>query len=178
MFYPIQSISYTWNTSKKIYGVFSRYSLMYQGLVLTSAIIVLALICIYSSVGYALLFCFLFWICIIDIYDRVIPDILLLSVASNLWLTNIPIHAGSFSIAALLIGIKLTMELGYKKTVLGWGDIKLMVVCLLFTPLNATPVLLFTSGASGLIIAITMRSNAFPFAPGIIVGFLSVFILY
>lgn len=178
MFYPIQSTVYTWNTSKKIYEVFTSFSLYSKIAILSCIITFIILISFHMSIGMGTLCIFLFWIGLIDIYDRIIPDILLLCVACNLWIMNAPVYFSSLSIAFSIICIKLIMESWYKKMVIGWGDIKLLTLCVLFTPLYSTPTLLFISGTAGLIIAFALHSKAFPFAPAIIAGFLSTFILY
>lgn len=167
---------YTWTTSKRIYEVFTQYSLTYRLMIIISVITCFALISIYLSVGLAMLCCLFVWICLIDMYDRLIPDILLICVLCNLCLIQAPMYAWSLVIAAILISMKLAMEAGYKKTLVGWGDMKLITLCLIFTPIELTPVLLFISGGVGLIMAVITRSRAFPFALGIVAGFLSVFI--
>jgi prepilin signal peptidase PulO-like enzyme (type II secretory pathway) len=178
MFCPIQSIAYTWNTSKKLYEVFAQYSLKSRCLIVSSASACFALISIYLSVGLGILFCLFAWICLIDMYDRIVPDILLVGILLNLWIIQIAMHADSFAIAAVLLCLKLAMESWYKKPLIGWGDMKLIALCLTFIPLESTPFLLFISGIIGLIIAFITRSHALPFAPCIIAGFLSVFTLY
>jgi Flp pilus assembly protein protease CpaA len=177
MFYPIQSITYTWNTSKKIYEVFSQYSLTTRWLIAAATATCFSLISIYSSIEFGVLSCLFLWICLIDMYDRIIPDILLVGVLLNLEIIPVSIHPWSLAIAAIIIGLKLALERGYKKIIVGWGDIKLITLCLLFTPLESTPYLLFISGAAGLMMAFITRSQAFPFAPSIITGFLSVLIM-
>lgn len=178
MFYPIQSIPYTLNTSKKIYEVFTSFPIQSKIAILGCIFTFITLISFHVSIGMGALCVFLFWIGLIDMYDRIIPDILLLCVACNLWIVNAPVYFPSLCIAFSIICIKLLMESWYKKMLIGLGDIKLFTLCILFTPLYSVPALLFISGTTGLIIAFATQSKAFPFAPAIIVGFLSAFILY
>ncbi|MDP3641007.1 MAG: A24 family peptidase [Alphaproteobacteria bacterium] len=131
----------------------------------------------YHSIGFCVLCGLLFWISVIDVYDRIIPDILLIGVLLNLWVIDAPIYPASLILATGLILITLGLETYYKKTILGWGDVKLLTLCLAFSPLQHTPTLLFISGSLGLIMALLIRSKEFPFAPAIIISFLSIYIL-
>lgn len=114
MFYPIQSIAHTWNTSKKLYEVLAQYSLKSRWLIVSSAVACFALISIYLSVGVGILCCLFAWICMIDMYDRIIPDILLVGVLLNLWIIRVALYAESFAVAAVLLCLKLAMEFWYK----------------------------------------------------------------
>jgi Flp pilus assembly protein protease CpaA len=176
MFYPIQSIGYTWNTSKQIYGVFSGYSLNSRLLIISSVTAFIVMSSLHLSIGFGILCGLLLWISLIDMYDRIIPDILLLGVLFTLWVIDAPTYPISLVIAAGLILIKLGLEALYKKTLVGWGDIKLLTLCLVFVPLNSIPALLCVSGSFGIILALLFRSKEFPFAPAIIIGFLSTYI--
>lgn len=176
MFYPIQSIEYTWNTSKKIYEVFSRWSFKSRLMMISGAVSFLIFSGMHYSIGFGILCGLLLWISVIDMYDRIIPDILLAGVLLNLWIISASIYPTSLILATGLIFIKLGFETYYKRTVLGWGDVKLLTVCLVFIPLQSTPTLLFISGSLGLIMAILRQSKEFPFAPAIIVSFLSIYI--
>lgn len=175
MFYPIQSIGYTWNTSKKIYELFCGYSLKYRLLIVSSIAALLLLAGLHHSIGFGALCGLLLWISLIDLYDRIIPDILLFGALFNLWIIDAPVYPTSLIFAAGLILIKLGLEALYKKILIGWGDIKLLTLCMVFTPLYCVHALLFISGIVGLILALLLRSQAFPFAPAIIIGFLSTY---
>jgi prepilin signal peptidase PulO-like enzyme (type II secretory pathway) len=176
MFYPIQSTQYTWNTSKKIYGVFLGYSLKSRLLMMSSVGTLLIISALYHSIGFCALCGLFLWMSVIDMYDRIIPDILLIGVLLTLWRIGAPAYPISFALAAGLIVIKWGLETLYAKTLIGWGDIKLLTLCLTFAPLQSTPTLLFVSGIFGLIMALVLRSKEFPFAPAISVGFLSSYI--
>lgn len=178
MFYPIKSISYTWNTSKKLYEVFSLHSLKSRWLILSISVAFFAVVSIFLSIGFGILFCIFAWICLIDTYDRIIPDILLIGVLLNFWTIQLEIHVESLAITGILFCLKLAMESWHKRSLIGWGDVKLIALCLTFSPLNSTPFLFFFSGFVGLIIAFFTRSQAFPFAPAVVAGFLSVLILH
>lgn len=176
MFYPIQSIGYTWNISKKIYEVFCGYSLRSRLLLVTCVAVLLILSGLHHSIGFGVLCGILLWISVIDLYDRIIPDILLIGVLINLWILAAPFYTTSLIFAAGLILINLGLESLFKKTIIGWGDIKLLTLCLLFIPLQSIPTLFFLSGSVGLILALLMRSKEFPFAPAIMIGFLSTYL--
>ena len=176
MFYPIQSIGYTWNTSKKIYEVFCGYSLKSRLLIISSVTAFLIISSLHLSIGFGVLCGLLLWMSVIDMYDRIIPDILLLGVLFSFWIIGAPAYPISLVIAAGLILIKLGLEALYKKTLIGWGDIKLLTLCLVFIPLNSIPALLCVSGSFGIIMALLLRSKEFPFAPAIIIGFLSTYL--
>ncbi|QOL20248.1 prepilin peptidase [Candidatus Bodocaedibacter vickermanii] len=177
MFYPIQSIGYTWNTSKKIYGVFSGYSFISRLMIISGVAAFLIFSGLNYSIGFGVLCGLLFWISMIDMYDRIIPDILLIGILLNLWIIGACVYPTSIVLATGLILIKLGLEALYKKTLVGWGDVKLLTLCLAFSPLQSIPALLFISGSIGLIMALLIRSKEFPFAPAIILGFLGTYML-
>lgn len=176
MFYPIQSIGYTWNTSKKIYEVFCGYSLKYRLIIISGVGTFFLVLTLHLSIGFGILCGLLLWISVIDLYDRIIPDILLLGALLNLLIMDAVVHLTSFIIAVGLVLIKLALEALYKKPLIGWGDIKLLTLCLVFVPLQSIPALLFISGSSGLIMALILQSKEFPFAPAVIIGFLSAYL--
>lgn len=176
MFYPIQSIRYTQNTSKKIYEVFCGYSLKSRLFILISVGAFFAAAAMYHSLGFGVLCGVLLWISLIDLYDRIIPDILLIGALLNLWIIDAPVYPASLILAVGLILIKQGLEALYKRTLIGWGDMKLLTLCLIFTPLHSVPTLLFISGSVGLILALLLRSKEFPFAPAIIIGFLGAYL--
>jgi prepilin signal peptidase PulO-like enzyme (type II secretory pathway) len=128
---------------------------------------------LYHSIGFAVVCGLFLWISVIDLYDRIIPDILLVGALLTLWGIGAPAYPISFALATGLIVIKWGLETLYAKTLIGWGDIKLLTLCLTFVPLQSTPILLCVSGVFGVIMALILRSKEFPFAPAIIVGFLS-----
>lgn len=176
MFYPIQSIGYTWNTSKKIYGVFCEYSLISRLLLVSFFGVLLVFSGLHHSIGFGVLCGLLFWIGVIDMFDRIIPDILLLGALINLWILDSTVYLSSFILAVGLILIKLGVAALYKKNLIGWGDIKLLTLCLVFVSPQSIPTLFFLSGSIGLILSLLVRSKEFPFAPAIIISFLSTYL--
>jgi prepilin signal peptidase PulO-like enzyme (type II secretory pathway) len=177
MFYPIQSIKYTLLVTKKIYIASRIWSPTYVLLTHIALGVLFILISIHSSVVYGILCAVLIWISIIDIYDRIIPDILLISTAILLLLISQPPHLiiSIISIAIFSV-IKLWIDILYKKSLIGWGDIKLIALFMLFLPIDWWPLFFFVCGISFLGTATLMRLNQMPFAPFIIVSYACVLI--
>lgn len=176
MFYPIQSSQYAHAISRRIFQTFRSLSAVAQltiGLFLIGSI---GTISLKMSIGWGVLFILLLWICLIDLIDRMIPDILTFAVLLTILSIDIPLQwVGCVSIIALIV-LKVCAEHMFKRSLLGWGDFKLISVCLLFTPLYHLPVFLLTMGVSGIALSILLRSKAIPFAPCIIAGFVAVFV--
>ncbi|MCP5322561.1 MAG: prepilin peptidase [Candidatus Paracaedibacteraceae bacterium] len=173
MFYPIQSIGYTWDITKKIYTSLQCKPWVYQvGVSICCAAFLLIAVMKLSFVS-AALGILLFWISIIDMYDRVVPDVLLLVSFCFLLYLRIP---PNLIVSGLLIGGVLLMKIGleklFKKELMGWGDVKLIAVFLVFLPLETVPFFLFICGGLFLITAILTRRNQLPFAPFIVCSFL------
>jgi prepilin signal peptidase PulO-like enzyme (type II secretory pathway) len=177
MFYPIQSSQYAHAISKRIFQTFRSYNVFVQltiGLFLLGAT---GTVSLKLSIGWGVLFILLLWICLIDFIDRIIPDILTFAVLLTILSMDIPIQwVGCISIIALIV-LKVCAEYMYHRSLVGWGDFKLISVCLLFTPLYQLPVFLLTMGVSGIALSILLRSKAIPFAPCIIFGFVAVFVV-
>ena len=74
------------------------------------------------------------------------------------------------------ICLKLILEKFLKRPVLGWGDIKLVMVMGLWMPLEMSSSFLLSIGllgtGFGLIYKVFWQKDFFPFAPALILGFL------
>lgn len=176
MFYPLKSITFTWEISKKICLIFRSFSLFLQVLIGSLLATSLSTISVQFSIGWGVLSVLFLWITLIDVMDRMIPDILSLSVLLTVLSLGLQFQlAGCVSITIMLT-FKVLAEYLYKKTLLGWGDIKLISVFLMVVPLSHLPIFLFTMGCVGLLISILTCSKAIPFAPSIIGGFILVLI--
>lgn len=172
MFYPIQSIGYTWEVTKKIYTSLRRRSCAYQAC--ASIFFVAFFLIVFSELTFisGLLWFFLFWISLIDIYDRMVPDVLLLvSFCLLLYLKFPPNLIASGLLIGTILLMKLCLEKLYKKELMGWGDVKLIAVFLVFLPLEKVPLFLFICGGLFLMAAMLTRRNQLPFAPFIVCSF-------
>lgn len=173
MFYPLQSSQYTWAISKRIFQTFRSYNVFAQLTICLFLFGSIGTVSLKFSIGWGILFILFLWICMIDFIDRMIPDILTFGVLLTICGIGIPFQwVGCVSIITL-IALKACGEHMYKKSLLGWGDFKLMSVCFLFTPLPQLPIFLLTMGVTGIALSIIYRSKAIPFAPCIILGFLA-----
>lgn len=176
MFYPLKSTEYTWAISKRIFQTFRSLRAITQVMICLSLVGTMALVSLNFSIGWGVLLILFLWISLIDFIDGMIPDILTMGVLLTLKGIGVSIQPiGLISIIALLM-LKLGAEHLYKKPLLGWGDVKLICVCLLFTQIHQLPTFLFVMGASGIVLSLQVRSKAVPFAPCIILGFIAVLI--
>jgi Flp pilus assembly protein protease CpaA len=169
MFYPIQSIRYTWRITKMLCSISKKY--MAVSMCILAGLF--TYISLNNSILDALLCILLIWMSIIDIYDHIIPDILIMGVLVILvCLSPIPNFLISAGIALLLSIVKFGVEKRYHKTVIGWGDMKLMTVCLLFIPIIKMPFFFWWCGILCILTSLFLRGSYLPFAPFIGSAFL------
>lgn len=118
------------------------------------------------------LFCVLWLMSVVDIYEHVILDSLLILLVSILLLGGLPIYwVECFIVALVLIGYKLVIEPRLSQEFLGWGDVKLFCVTALFLPILMLPMFFVGVGVLFLFVAILFRRRAIPMAPFITISF-------
>lgn len=173
MFYPLQSSQYTWVITKGIFQTFRSLSAIVQLMICLFMVTGAGLVTFTLSIEWAILLILFIWICLIDLIDRMIPDILSFGVLFTIFYLGIPFHwVGCLSIITLIL-LKTCGEHLYKGSLIGWGDVKLMGVFLVFTPLYQLPIFLLTTGVAGISLSLVFRTRTIPFAPCIILGFIA-----
>jgi len=120
-------------------------------------------------------------IIVTDLKTHVIPDLILLFL-SLFAATLIILFNNQFFIATavlfplLFLLIKYTFLRLRNKDVIGWGDIKLMLVLGLFIPPDQIPDFLFIAGCIGLFQGLfwryILKKTHFPFSPALITSFI------
>jgi Flp pilus assembly protein protease CpaA len=173
MFYPVQSIRYTFHTTKKIWLDLKKRSFVGASGLLLLGIGILSWISWEFSLLSGLLCAVLAWISIIDLYDRIIPDVLLVGSFLLLFLLYpIPDLIASMMLILILLLAKVSLEKIYKKSLIGWGDIKLMTVCLVFIPLGVAHIFFVLCGGGAFFASLIFRKPYLPFGPFVATAFL------
>lgn len=173
MFYPIKSFLYTAHITQAIYQQYKQLYVFRFGAILI--LLTTVIIGLFHSVSLAALFLLSLWISIIDIYDRIIPDILLLVLCFLLLiLVPTPNIVTAITIGGGIIGIKLILEFLLGRNFVGWGDIKLFAVVLFFLRIDQLPWFFFICGVLLLCIHQLTRLKALPLAPFVLISFLMV----
>lgn len=179
MFYPVYSIRYTLQTTKKLWLDAKKRSFVGAVVVLLLVVGILSWISWAFSLLFGMLCALLIWISVIDLYDRIIPDILLVGMfLVLLWLHFIPDLITSMILILIILLAKVSLEKIYNKSLIGWGDIKLMTICLFFVPISAVPTFFMLCGGGCLLTSLLLRKPYLPFGPFISISFLYVMIDY
>lgn len=175
MFYPVQSVRYTLQITKTLWLTLKEQSLIGARIIFFLLIGAFLGVSWILSISFGVLFILLIWISIIDLYDQIIPDILLLGTFLTLfWLYPVPNFIVSAFIVFMVVIVKVGMEKAYKKNLIGWGDIKLIALLIIFTQVSLFPIFFLISGCGALLASSLIRKRQIPLGPFIVLGFMSV----
>ncbi len=165
-----------------------RISLLYPLLEAGTAGLLVMCVQIFSDLDFALyaflIYSVLFLIALVDVRDKIIPDDLLMILAS-LSLLRVFIEPDPFqllfcaaSLGGLFATFRLLSEKFYKAPLLGWGDVKLVAVLGLWLEWAHVPILFIYAGCFGLLFGFFWywwrQEKEFPFAPSLILATLLV----
>jgi Flp pilus assembly protein protease CpaA len=176
MIYPVQSTFYTYRISGKLLKIWHTWSVGLQLLSFALFTGLLSLIAMYGSISLSATCALLFLISMIDAYDRIIPDVLVILLFFALACFKYPLLWQGFIFLGVGILAQTLYLILFQKPLMGWGDIKLLCCLNCFLSLDQLPIFFMVSGGLLLIALIVSRKEAFPFAPIISISFLSALI--
>lgn len=178
MFYPIKSIPYTLAASKRVLVSLGWKRVIALWVSILCAAFGVNLFNGHDITKLTIVVILLVWISLIDLYERIIPDCLVLLLLGGLIVYKpFPNSLMSLALIAGIILMHRAIEYWLQKDLIGWGDVKLMGVCLMFLSISQVAWFFGISGATFVVAATALKKQELPFAPMLCISFLSALLL-
>jgi len=161
MIYPIWSSQFT---IQETWTIFKAAPTLSAAL----GLLIISLSAIFFPPLHATLLVLIVWGSILDIRTHIIPDILLIAIATILITYECPslrLLAISGILVCALIIIKSMFHHKNKANHLGWGDIKFLAISLPFLSFETLPIFFIVSGSLAITTHLALRKKEIPLFP-------------